>query len=131
MKNRTYCLILMICLVLAVAAGCDRFALSPKVPDVSAILEQTKAQLSPAELAELADNWKEAGKVQTMKVEISTGLFIVEGIHETGQFVVPAEFIDKDVWIVTLPSIQRELVGDIQRVVDPLTGKLIGYSLRD
>lgn len=131
MKNRSHLLVLLVCLILTMFSGCDLLTTSAGISEDSAILEQTKAQLSPAELAELADNWKETGKVQTMKVEISTGLFIVKGIHETGQFSVPAEFIDKEVWIVTLPSTQRELVGDIQRVVDPTTGKIIGYSLRD
>lgn len=115
------------------AAGCSSPSMpSPvKASSTLEILEQTKEQLSPAELQELSEDWRDRGTVETRVVDPSTGLYLIDGIHRTGQFIVPKDFIGREVLIVTLPSKQRELVGDIQRVVDPVTGRIIGHSLRD
>lgn len=83
------------------------------------ILEATWNQLSDAEKAELSGSWKDA-TIEEIIVRSGDGLFYIE-----------EEYYNHSVYIITFRSQNHDLLGDIKKLVDKNTGKIIGYSLRD
>jgi len=73
--------------------------------------------LSQAEKDEVDGSWKDA---KVSKVIADTTKYQLDD----------ASFKGKEVTLVTIPAKQRELLGDINRLVDEPSGKVIGSSMR-
>ncbi|OQR55274.1 hypothetical protein [Bacillus sp. CDB3] len=73
--------------------------------------------LSQAEKDEIDGSWKDA-KVSKVIADA------------TEYQLDDASFKGKEVTLVTIPSKQRELLGDINRLVDEPSGKIVGSSMR-
>lgn len=73
--------------------------------------------LSKSEKKEVDGDWKDA---KVSKVIADTSTYRLDD----------ASFAGKEVTLVTIRSDQRELLGDIQKLVDEASGKVIGSSMR-
>ncbi|WP_227493715.1 hypothetical protein [Bacillus cereus] len=73
--------------------------------------------LSQAEKDEVDGSWKDA---KVSKVIADTTKYQLDD----------ASFKGKEVTLVTIPSKQRELLGDVNRLVDEPSGKVVGSSMR-
>lgn len=85
------------------------------------ILSNTWKQLEEIEKNEL-ENYKE-GTVEIVQIpnaEITSNTFSYD-----------ENYIDKKVYLVTFTSKRKDLLGDVCKLVDINTGKIIGYNLRD
>ena len=88
--------------------------------DEQSILEETWNQLSRDEKAEMSTSWEE-GVIE--KKQISEEM--------ASQFSWEEGYDNKEVYLVTFKSEKRDFIGDIQKLIDEDTMKIVGYSLRD
>ncbi len=114
MKKRKYFLIigfLFLCIVLGIT--CYQQSITKKV------LKQTWEQLSKEEQYEAVGSWSD-GKVEKVIIhEGNTRYFLAE------------QYYGKPVLLVTYTSSMREIIGDVEKIVDPVSGEIVGGSLRD
>ncbi|MFK4468664.1 hypothetical protein [Bacillus sp. RC252] len=81
------------------------------------VRELVWSSLSQAEKDEVDGSWKDA---KVSKVIADT----------TKYQLADTSFKGKEVTLVTIPAKQRELLGDINKLVDEPSGKIVGSSMR-
>ncbi|MGE6599488.1 hypothetical protein [Bacillus proteolyticus] len=81
--------------------------------------------LSQAEKDEVDGSWKDEVDGSWKDAKVSKVI-----ADATKYQLDDASFKGKEVTLVTIPAKQRELLGDINRLVDEPSGKVIGSSMR-
>ena len=113
MKRRKYFLMVgFLSLCIAVGFICYQQSITKKV------LKQTWEQLSKSEQYEAIGSWAN-GTVEKITIhEGNTRYFIEE------------QYYGEPVLLVTFTSSRREIIGDVEKLVDAASGEIIGGSFR-
>lgn len=81
------------------------------------ILESVFEQLSEEEKDEITPSWR-AGTVEKIVLEKDSG------------FEAEEAYFGQSVYLVTFPSRRSEILGDVRKLADPATNRIIGFSYR-
>ncbi|MCI8566720.1 MAG: hypothetical protein HFI39_10445 [Lachnospiraceae bacterium] len=114
MKKRKYFLIigiLFLCMIFGII--CYKQAITEKV------LKQTWEQLSKSERYEAVGSWTD-GKVEKIIIQEGNTRYFVE-----------ESYYGEPVLLVTFTSSRREVIGDVEKIVDAASGRIVGGSFRD
>lgn len=82
------------------------------------LLQCTWQQLSSGELSEIVGSWEDA---------VVTSFAVSE--NESMYYVEP-EFREAELFLVTFESRDKELIGNIEKIVEGDSYRIVGYNLR-
>ena len=87
---------------------------------VEQVLKNTWSQLEPAEQIEAIAGWSD-GTVELIQANGIT----------SDRYYVPEEYQGQQVYLVTFRSENYQITGNVEKLVDAVTGQIVGYNLRD
>ena len=83
------------------------------------IVQSVWYKLDESERNEVVGSWKD-GLIEEVVIESGEG-----------RFHISPEYYGKVVYLITFESAQRDLIGDVQRLVDRESKEIIGFNFRD
>ena len=114
---RLISLILML-LVFTTMMGCqNKKGLTIQQKDIR---ESVWAQLSKSEQNEIIGTWKD-GKIEKSIAKKDSNTFTLEDKSLDG----------KEVYLITFKSKNEPIIGNVQKLIDIKSGKIVGSALRD